>query len=98
MNVIVLELKTIRAGYGTTEVLHGLTLRAETGKITTLIGGNGAGKTTTLNCIAGVLRLNGGQIFWNGQELSRMKTTEIVRLGISLIPEGRHVFPDMTIA
>ena len=98
VNVIVLELKTIRAGYGTTEVLHGLTLRAETGKITTLIGGNGAGKTTTLNCIAGVLRLNGGQIFWNGQELSRMKTTEIVRLGISLIPEGRHVFPDMTIA
>jgi branched-chain amino acid transport system ATP-binding protein len=96
--VIVLELKGIEAGYGTTEVLHGLTLTAEEGKITTLIGGNGAGKTTTLNCIAGVLRLTKGNILWNGQDISRMKTTEIVRLGISLIPEGRHVFPEMTIA
>lgn len=95
---IVLELKSIRAGYGATEVLHGVTLTAEAGKITTLIGGNGAGKTTTLNCIAGVLRLTNGEILWNGQNLSRMKTKEIVRLGVSLIPEGRHVFPDMTIA
>lgn len=93
-----LELKNISAGYGATEVLHGLSLAAEEGRITTLIGGNGAGKTTTLNCIAGVVRLTGGQIFWRGQEISRLRTPEIVRLGVSLIPEGRHVFPGMTVA
>jgi len=94
----VLELRGVRAGYGPTEVLHGVSLKAEPGKISTLIGGNGAGKTTTLNCIAGVVRATAGSILWQGQELNRLKTTEIVRAGISLIPEGRHVFPDMTVA
>jgi len=75
-----------------------VSLKAEPGKISTLIGGNGAGKTTTLNCIAGVVRATAGSILWQGQELNRLKTTEIVRAGISLIPEGRHVFPDMTVA
>ena len=93
-----LELRGVRAGYGPTEVLHGVSLKAEPGKISTLIGGNGAGKTTTLNCIAGVVRATAGSILWQGQELNRLKTTEIVRAGISLIPEGRHVFPDMTVA
>ena len=92
-----LELKAVRAGYGQTEVLHGVNLTAEKGQITTLIGGNGAGKTTTMNCIVGVVKPTAGQIFWNGQDLSKLKTTEIVRKGISLIPEGRHVFPNMTI-
>jgi branched-chain amino acid transport system ATP-binding protein len=94
----VLELRGVRAGYGPTEVLHGVSLKAEPGKISTLIGGNGAGKTTTLNCIAGVVRATAGSILWQGQELNSLKTTEIVRAGISLIPEGRHVFPDMTVA
>ena len=93
-----LELKGVRAGYGSTEVLHGVSLQAEIGKITTLIGGNGAGKTTTLNCIVGVVKSTAGSVFWQGQELTKLKTTEIVRAGISLIPEGRHVFPDMTVA
>lgn len=92
-----LELKAVYAGYGQTEVLHGVSLTAEKGQITTLIGGNGAGKTTTMNCIVGVVKPAGGQILWNGQDLSRLKTPDIVRMGISLIPEGRHVFPDMTI-
>jgi branched-chain amino acid transport system ATP-binding protein len=94
----VLELKGVRAGYGSTEVLHGVSLKADIGKITTLIGGNGAGKTTTLNCIVGVVKATAGSVFWQGQELTKLKTTEIVRAGISLIPEGRHVFPDMTVA
>ena len=92
-----LELKAVYAGYGQTEVLHGVSLTAEQGQITTLIGGNGAGKTTTMNCIVGVVKPAGGQILWNGQDLSLLKTPDIVRMGISLIPEGRHVFPDMTI-
>ena len=93
-----LELKGIRAGYGQTEVLHGISLLAEAGRISTLIGGNGAGKTTTLNCIMGVVRASAGSILWKGRDLSKLKTKDIVRAGISLIPEGRHVFPDMTVA
>ena len=93
-----LRIENVNVSYGSIHALHDISLTVNDGEVVSLIGANGAGKTTTLNCIAGVLRLNGGQIFWNGQELSRMKTTEIVRLGISLIPEGRHVFPDMTIA
>jgi branched-chain amino acid transport system ATP-binding protein len=93
-----LELRELRAGYGMTEVLHGISLTVESGSITTLIGSNGAGKTTTLNCIAGVLKPTGGEILWDGQDISRLRTTDIVRLGISLIPEGRHVFSDMTVA
>lgn len=92
-----LELKSVHAGYGQTEVLHGVSLTAETGKITTLIGGNGAGKTTTMNCIVGVVKPTRGKILWNGQDLSLLKTPDIVRRGVSLIPEGRHVFPNMTI-
>ena len=92
-----LELENISAGYGATEVLHGLTLVAEEGKITTLIGGNGAGKTTTLNCIVGVVRTTGGRIRWRGEDISRLGTPDIVRRGIALIPEGRHVFPGMTV-
>lgn len=93
-----LELSGIKAGYGATEVLHGVALTAATGRITTLIGGNGAGKTTTLNCIVGVVKPTAGRITWQGRDITRLRTPEIVRLGIALIPEGRHVFPQMTVA
>ncbi len=92
-----LEICGIKAKYGHTEVLHSVTLRAETGRITTLIGGNGAGKTTTLNCIVNILKPYEGQILWKGQEITGLRSKDIVRLGISLIPEGRHVFPRMTV-
>ena len=93
-----LELQAISAGYGSTAVLHDLSFTAEVGQITTLIGANGAGKTTTLNCIAGVVKPTSGKILWEGREISHLRPSEIVRLGISLIPEGRHVFPQMTVA
>jgi len=92
-----LEIKGITASYGLTEVLHGISLTAKEGEITTLIGGNGAGKTTTLNCIMGVVRAQSGSIKWKGKELTKLKTPEIVKMGISLIPEGRHIFPQMTV-
>ena len=63
-----------------------------------MIGANGAGKTTTLNCIAGVVKPASGRIFWDGQDIARLRPSDVVRLGISLIPEGRHVFPQMTVA
>jgi len=93
-----LELRAINASYGATAVLHDLSFTAELGQITTLIGANGAGKTTTLNCIAGVVKPTAGKIFWQGQDITQLGTPEIVKLGISLIPEGRHVFPQMTVA
>lgn len=92
-----LIIEGVSAGYGQTKVLHDVSFRAETGKITTLIGTNGAGKTTTLNCIAGVIKPSGGRILWKGQDLTKLKTSEIVRAGVSLIPEGRHVFPQMSV-
>jgi branched-chain amino acid transport system ATP-binding protein len=93
-----LELQSLNASYGATAVLHELSFKAEVGQITTLIGANGAGKTTTLNCIAGVVKPASGRIFWDGQDIARLRPSDVVRLGISLIPEGRHVFPQMTVA
>lgn len=92
-----LEVREIKASYGQTEVLHGISFTAEEGKITTLIGANGAGKTTTLNTIMGVVNPQAGHIFWKGQEITRLRSSQIVKTGLSLIPEGRHVFPQMTI-
>lgn len=92
-----LEIIGIKTKYGHTKVLHSVSLRAEAGRITTLIGGNGAGKTTTLNCIMNILKPYAGQILWKGQEITGLRSRDIVRLGISLIPEGRHVFPRMTV-
>ncbi len=92
-----LEIIGIKAKYGHNKVLHSVSLRAEAGRITTLIGGNGAGKTTTLHCIMNILKPYEGQILWKGQEITGLRSKDIVRLGISLIPEGRHVFPRMTV-
>ncbi len=92
-----LELKGVQSAYGKTETLHGVSFDAAQGSITTLIGANGAGKTTVLHAIMGIVRLSGGSIKWNGKELSQLKTADVVRSGITLIPEGRHVFPEMSV-
>ncbi|HHW40052.1 MAG TPA: ABC transporter ATP-binding protein [Syntrophomonadaceae bacterium] len=93
-----LEVEGIKVNYNSTEVLHGISFTVDEGKITTLIGANGAGKTTTLRCIAGILKPKEGKIMWKGQEISKLRPREIVKLGISMIPEGRHVFPQMTVS
>lgn len=92
-----LELKEIQSAYAKTKVLHGVSFEAPKGSITTLIGANGAGKTTVLHAVMGIVRLSSGSVTWDGKELSRLKTAEIVRSGIALIPEGRHVFPEMSV-
>ncbi len=92
-----LELDGVRSAYGKTEVLHGVTFSVRKGSITTLIGANGAGKTTTLHAIMGIVRIKEGSIRWNGRELGSLKTSGIVRSGVALIPEGRHVFPGMSV-
>lgn len=92
-----LKVEQIVAGYGPTEVLHKLSFTAPKGEITTLIGTNGAGKSTTLNSIMGVVKARSGSISWCDNVISGKKTPEIVRMGLALVPEGRHVFPHMSV-
>ncbi|WP_366556422.1 ABC transporter ATP-binding protein [Aquibaculum sediminis] len=92
-----LELKAVDAGYGATTILHGVSLNVQAGESVTIIGGNGAGKTTTLRTIIGLLRPTAGTIHFEGQDISRLPAHEVVELGITLVPEGRQLFPDMTV-
>ncbi len=93
-----LELVDVSARYNGTQVLHGVSLTVEPGKITTIIGANGAGKTTTLKCIMGILRPFEGRILWHGRDMTLLGTREIVKSGITMVPEGRHVFPYMSVS
>jgi branched-chain amino acid transport system ATP-binding protein len=92
-----LRLDGVRAGYGPIEVLHGVSLEVRAGEIVTLIGANGAGKTTTLMCISGVNRVRAGRIVLDGQDLSRLPAHRIMRLGIAQAPEGRKIFPRLSV-
>ena len=93
-----LELVDVSARYNGTQVLHSVSLTVEPGKITTIIGANGAGKTTTLKCIMGILRPFQGRILWHGRDMTLLGTREIVKSGITMVPEGRHVFPYMSVS
>ena len=92
-----LELADVHAYYGNIRALRGLSLSVERGEIVTLIGANGAGKTTTLRTILGLVRPRRGHVSFNGQRLDSLGTDRIVRLGIAQSPEGRHIFPRMTV-
>jgi branched-chain amino acid transport system ATP-binding protein len=92
-----LRLNHLEAYYGKTQVIKGLSLTVEDRKIVTLIGANGAGKTTVLKLISGLLRPKTGTVEFDGKRIDSLSTTEIVKLGISRIPQGRCIFPRMTI-
>jgi len=92
-----LELGDVHAYYGNIRALRGLSLSVERGEIVTLIGANGAGKTTTLRTILGLVRPRRGHVTFNGQRLDALATDRIVRLGIAQSPEGRHIFPRMSV-
>src|SRR5438445_10215119 len=92
-----LEVQDIHTFYGNIEALKGISLEVEEGEIVTLIGSNGAGKSTTLRSISGLTPPREGSIRLDGRELGEMPPQEIVRLGISQAPEGRHVFPRMSV-
>jgi len=93
-----LHIDNVFAGYGSTKVLHGVSLSAKQGHITTLIGANGAGKTTIMNCIMGLVKCASGDITLGGASILGLRSTAIVQKGVTLIPEGRHIFPQMTVA
>jgi branched-chain amino acid transport system ATP-binding protein len=96
-NTPLLELTEVEAAYGDFQALFNITLTVNRGEIVTLIGANGAGKTTTLRVISGLLRANKGAISFDGQNISRTPAHEIVARGISHVPEGRQLFPYMTV-
>jgi branched-chain amino acid transport system ATP-binding protein len=92
-----LELGNIAAYYGDLQALFGITLRVNAGEIVTLIGANGAGKTTTLRVISGIHRAASGGLRFAGQDVSRVPAHEMVARGVSHVPEGRQVFPFLTV-
>jgi branched-chain amino acid transport system ATP-binding protein len=92
-----LELHDVHTFYGNIEALKGVSLEVNEGEVVTLIGSNGAGKSTTLRSISGLTPPRQGSIRFDGQELSETAPQDIVRLGISQAPEGRHIFPRMSV-
>jgi branched-chain amino acid transport system ATP-binding protein len=92
-----LELRDATAFYGDLQALFGITLQVRAGEIVTLIGANGAGKTTILRVISGIKPLASGALRLNGEEVSRVPTHEMVARGVSHVPEGRQVFPYLTV-
>ncbi len=92
-----LRLDAIHAGYGPIEVLKGISIDVFPGEIVTIIGANGAGKTTTLMCLSGCTRVRKGRILFSGKEIHGLAAHEIVRIGICQSPEGRKIFPRLTV-
>jgi len=97
MTGLELEVRELRAGYGGLPVLHGISLVAPAGRITVLVGANGAGKTTLLKTLAGVMPPVSGSVLIDGRALSGDTPADRVRRGMALVPEGRHLFPGMSV-
>jgi len=97
MEAQTLEINSVSAYYGDTKVLWDISLAVALGRIVALLGSNGAGKTTTLRSVCGLLPIRSGEIKYNGKVISGMASYEIAALGITLIPEGRQLFPQMSV-
>lgn len=92
-----LSVQQVSVHYGAFQALHEVSLHVSAGKIVSLVGANGAGKTTLINTISGLLKPSCGAIFFEGQNLTRLSGHQIAALGLAQIPEGRQIFPDMTV-
>ena len=97
MNKPLLEVRGVSAGYGQVKVLRDLSLKVEEGSISALLGANGAGKTTLMRVISGLIPTTAGELVFDGRDISRMPSNGRVDLGISLVPEGRLIFPEFTV-
>ncbi|MFF5404915.1 MULTISPECIES: ABC transporter ATP-binding protein [Streptomyces] len=93
-----LQVEDLRVAYGKIEAVKGISFSVEAGQVVTLIGTNGAGKTTTLRTLSGLLKPVGGQILFDGKPLAGVPAHKIVALGLAHSPEGRHIFPRLSIA
>ena len=97
MNEPILSIRDLKVNYGGIEAVKGISFDVREGSIVTLIGANGAGKSSTLRAIAGLVRPASGSIVFRGDNIANMDTSVIVRKGITLVPEGRRIFPDLTV-
>jgi branched-chain amino acid transport system ATP-binding protein len=94
---VLLELQDVHAAYGTIEVLHGIDLTVSAGEIVAVLGPNGAGKTTTLSVATGAMRPTAGALMLAGREITGCTAGELARVGVCTVPEGRGVFPNLTV-
>lgn len=92
-----LKLSNVKSGYGATTILHDISLEVNEGEVVTIVGGNGAGKTTTLRTISGLIGTTSGSLTFEGEEITHLPAHEVVNRGITLIPEARQLFPEMTV-
>jgi len=92
-----LKIQDLKVSYGGIKALKGINLEVEENKIVALIGANGAGKSTTLRSIVGLVKSESGIITYQGEDLSKVQTKDLVKKGITLVPEGRRVFPNLTV-
>ena len=92
-----LAVENLSVHYGAIQALHGVSIAVEDGEIVTLIGANGAGKSTTLRAVSGLCRCTGGRIVFNGHDLAGLAPHKILRLGLAQVPEGRGIFPNLTV-
>jgi len=95
--MLMLELRNITAGYGNIQVLHNIDIVINRGEIITLIGANGAGKSTTLMAVSGIVPVRSGKIVFEGESIHRLPPEKLVAKGICQVPEGRHIFPALTV-
>src|SRR5690606_17968832 len=95
--ISMLELNKVSSGYGRLTVLHGIDLAVGQGQVVGILGANGAGKTTLLSTIMGLLPLRSGDMLFEGQSLAKLPTHAVVKRGITLVPQGRELFPHMTV-
>ena len=94
---IMLVVKDLISGYSKMPAIHGVSFKVEKGQIVAILGSNGAGKTTTLKTVTGILHAMSGEITYKGESLIGVPSYKMVEKGISMVPEGRHLFPKMTI-
>ena len=97
MSEPILRIKDLKVNYGGIEAVKGISLDVPKGEIVTLIGANGAGKSSTLRAISGLVKPTGGTIEFEGEDITAKNPTDIVTKGITLVPEGRKIFPDLTV-
>ena len=94
---VLLSIRDLQVSYGGIEAVKGISFDVREGEIVTLIGANGAGKSSTLRSIVGLVKPRGGSIVFDGEDITGADTTGIVKKGVTLVPEGRRIFPDLTV-
>jgi branched-chain amino acid transport system ATP-binding protein len=92
-----LQVESLKSGYGEVQVLWGISLEVQPGKLTTIVGANGAGKSTTLRAIMGSVRVWGGRVLLGGKDVTKLSSHAKANRGLVLVPEGRQLFPDMSV-